>query len=94
MKVVITYGMYVCVCTYGIYVRNTFLLSTVQSIDDNDVPNASVVSSTREDGTVKDRSPHQADKNVEEAAPSSSAENEETNTMNSTDNSGNNDCNA
>ena len=66
----------------------------MQSIDDNDDPNASVVvSSTREDGTVKDQSPHQADKTAEEAVSSSSAENEEMNAMSNTDNSSNNDGN-
>ncbi|XP_065883835.1 retinoblastoma-binding protein 5 homolog [Dysidea avara] len=65
----------------------------VQSIDDDDDPNTSVVSTTKEDGTAKDQTPHQTDKNVEETAPSSSAANEQTNTTSTTDNDSNDDGN-
>ena len=82
-----TYCMHVYVC------KHFYLLHTVQSIDDDDDPNTSVVSTTKEDGTAKDQTPHQTDKNVEETAPSSSAANEQTNTTSTTDNDSNDDGN-
>jgi len=78
---------YVYVC------RNFFLLTTVQSIDNNDDLNASLANTTSNDDTAQLPTSHQTDKTVEEAASSSLAVNEQMDTKHSTDNSRNDDDN-